>query len=121
LYLGPSHTFVLGSDTSSPVNPANVNGIPNVVYGSPSNAYNQPSVNVNNMNPPLNGMVSPYNIDGMDASANGIVGTRQQQQMVGATTEVKVTNNGVRGGLRKTWVMTGVICAIAPLILGLAA
>jgi hypothetical protein len=128
LYISPHSSHVLDPDTSS--QPANVNtninsGVnPNTLPHQPvqGSQYNQPNVNANNINTPVAaaGMVPPpYNNNGMDASTNGISGTRQQQ-MVGATTPVMVANGAVRDSVRGTWIMAGLASAVAPLILGFA-
>jgi hypothetical protein len=129
LYVDPHSSHVLAPDTSS--QPASVNTNANIgVNGHTGNLpnqpvqgsqYNQPNANVNNLNTPVAaGMVPPpYNNNGMDASTNGIGGTRQQQ-MVGATTPVMVASGAVRDSVRGTWIMAGLASAVAPLILGFA-
>jgi len=127
LYVDPHSTRVL--DPHSFSQPASVNtnvnsGVnPNTLPRQPlqGSQYNQPNVNVNNLNTPVAaGMVPPpYNNNGIDASTNGIGGTRQQQ-MVGATTPVMVANGAVRDSVRGTWIAAGLASAVAPLILGFA-
>jgi hypothetical protein len=126
LYVDSHSNYVLAPDTSS--QPATVNtnaniGVnPNTLPHQPAqgNQYNQPNVNVNNLNTPASGMVPPpFNNNGMDASTNGIGGTRQQQ-MVGATTPVMVANGAVRDSVRGTWMTAGLASAVAPFILGFA-
>lgn len=125
LYIDPhSSSYVLAPDTSS--QPANVNLNPNVntdtnfLPNQPARgmAYNQPNGNVNA--PLAAGTVpSPYNNNGMDASANGIGGTRQQQ-MVGAAAPIRITNGGFRDSVSRTWIMTG-LASFVPLIIVIVA
>jgi len=127
LYVDSHSNCVLDADTSS--QPASVNtnvnsGVnPNTLPHQPiqGSQYNQPNVNVNNLNTPVAAgtVPPPYNNNGMDASTNGIGGTRQQQ-MVGAATPVRVANGAVRDSVRGTWIKAGLASAVAPLILGLA-
>jgi hypothetical protein len=129
LYIGPHSSYVLAPDTSS--QPASVNtnansGASPYTSNLPSqpvqgNQYNQPNVNVNNLNNPVAaGMVPPpYNNNGMDASTNGIGGTRQQQ-MVGAATPMMVANEAVRDSVRGTWIIAGLASAVTSLMLGSA-
>jgi len=112
LYLDPtSKSYVLAPDTSSQPASANVNT--NGLAGQPG-AYNQPSQPMVNgmVNAPVANVPQSYGNNGMDASGNGIGGTRQQQ-MVGATTPMRVANESGRDSLKTTWVMVGLACAVA--------
>lgn len=116
LYVNPALSRCLLT-ANTPSQPTNVNTKPL----APAGVYNQPGVNVNNLKPPFAaGTVPPsYNSNGMDASANSIGGTRQQQ-MVGAAVPVRVANGAVRDSVRRSWMIAGLAGAVAPFILGFA-
>jgi hypothetical protein len=112
LYLDPtSKSYVLAPDTSS--QPANDNAAAGQlkVYNQP----NQPMIN-SMSGLPVGNVPPPYsNNIGMDASANGIGGTRQQQ-MVGATTPVRVANGSGRDSLKRSWMVAGLAGAFASVL-----
>lgn len=112
MYIDPtSKSYVLAPDTSS--QPASVNVNPNGLAGQPG-LYNQPSQPMVNgmVNAPIGNTPPSYGNNGIDALGNGIGGTRQQQ-MIGATTAMRVANGSGRDSLKTTWVMVGLACAVA--------